>query len=157
MITEPEADRLAKESMVLRLFQRFPSLASKDQSSINMLVSGYTDGLAEYSVEAVTRACRDFAQGAVEGYNIEYPPTGPQMAARARLWHQALRPKEDSPRLYNGLLSVDFGDGRIDLRGMTAEQQDAVLRNKGIPAQIAAGVTPKLHKLGYTVGDERDD
>ena len=41
------------------------------------------------------------------------------------------RAGQDVPEMRNGLVEVDFGHGRINLRGLTAEEQDRILDAKG--------------------------
>lgn len=40
--------------------------------------------------------------------------------------------KKPAPGKYNGLIEMDWGHGRVDLRGLTNDEQDAIIRNHGM-------------------------
>ncbi len=87
----------------------------------------YLDATAESSLGALEKACRAFATGVVSEFNPTFgPPSAPILAKMARL----MEPANLVP-LYGGLLEVDFGHGRIDLRGLKIEEQDAIMRQHG--------------------------
>ncbi len=104
--------------------ERWPAHASKITART---VAPYIDAVSECSLEAIERACRAFGTGAVPDWNPDYgPPVPVRLAMLARL----LEPTKSVP-LYGGLLEVDFGHGRIDLRGLKIEEQDAIMRQHG--------------------------
>lgn len=123
-------DRAARKVQVTRLFSSWLSAAGNvDMDNINAFV----EATADVSLEALTRSVEQFTSGKVERNNA-FPPSSAELAENARLWESALRKNhaDDDPPLHNGLLNVDFGRGKIDMRGLTAAEQDAVMDMKGI-------------------------
>jgi hypothetical protein len=87
--------------------------------------------VADVSLDALTRSCRQFASGKVSRNNA-FPPAAAELAENARLWQEALNTRNDpGVKLYNGLIECDWGQGRVDMRGLTEAEQDQIIANKG--------------------------
>ncbi len=139
-------ESLAKETAILEMLERF--LVGR-QSDINTLMSGFLGVAEEHSLAAVTEACYQYREGLVPGQNLNYYPNLVQFAAECRrhagrapidptdnrdmrqlvIYPQGGKPPPGTRPA--GMLSIDFGHGKIDLSRMTHEQQEEVLRSKG--------------------------
>lgn len=120
--------------------------------------------LLPYGVEAVTRTAYELANAKLDRDHAFFP-TGAEMTKRAGTWKDALdfrdkaRAEVAADKLVPvpigkmppglppaGILDVDFGRGKIDLRGMDPKQVEAVLANKGEVDVIEGGaVQPRLN------------
>lgn len=109
-------------------------LGGFNSSVTQATVSAYTDAVRAYSTEAVRAAYEDYRDQKVAGHDYRFPPTAPLFAGRARM-HQNIFDRaagvSDGIKLYNGMLDMDFGNGRVDLRGLTAAEQDVIIANGG--------------------------
>ena len=120
-------DALAKEALILDLFDRWPNFAPSADT-----IRAYVADLDGMSVEAVRRSVDQFRSGLVDRNNA-FVPASPEVVANVREWQRAIDSRDDpGPTLHNGLLNVDFGRGSIDMRGLTAEEQDKVMDMKGV-------------------------
>lgn len=118
----------AKEAAILSLLSGFPSYRATDTFIEEALAS-----VEAFSVEAVVRACRRYAHGEVPEHNNAFPPSVPQLVVQVRLFEGVLAysKRQEAPRLHSGILEVDCGHGKIDMRGLTVDEQDQVLRLGG--------------------------
>lgn len=91
------------------------------------MLNTYAAAVEDVSPEAVALACKRIASGQA-GLNTSFPPTPADIGERARLLDAASKPE---PRLLNGLIDMDFGHGRVDMRGLTAPEQDAIIKLGG--------------------------
>jgi len=96
-------------------------------------VDAYCSATADTPFEAVKRSTEQFASGRVERNN-SFPPAAAEFAANAREWQAAItkRAGQDGPEMHNGLIEIDYGSGRIDMRGLTNAEQDLIMAGKGI-------------------------
>ena len=120
-------ERQAREAVILKLIEGYPSLAGR---ATRGLIDAYVDASEHCDIGALNQACKRFARGEVPGQNAAFPPTAAEVAAHAAMLDE-LR-KQTVVRLYNGLLDMDFGHGRVDLRGLTTEEQDQIRRDGGM-------------------------
>jgi hypothetical protein len=113
-----------KKAAIMMMMHGFPS----SQSGITGdTVSAYLLAVESIDAEAVKRACARFLGGRVPGHNNAFLPTAGEIAAEAmKLDHRA-----DLVSLHNGLLEMDFGHGRIDMRGLTEPEQDRIIELGG--------------------------
>lgn len=120
----------AKEALILTLFDAYPSSGQQVSAS---RVATYVDAVSGLSVEAVRRSVEQFVTGNVDRENRDFAPSGEAFAANVREWQRALdlRAGNDEPELHNGLIEMDFGAGRIDMRGLTNAEQDQIIAAKG--------------------------
>lgn len=95
-------------------------------------LAAFVDATKDVSLDALTRSVDQFASGRVERNNA-FPPSSAELAENAREWQRAIekRAGHDGPEMHNGLIEMDFGQGRIDMRGLTNAEQDAIIANKG--------------------------
>jgi len=93
--------------------------------------------LEEIDPDAVVTVLKAVIKGTHPDFNRVWRPTPAELAEWARI--EALDAKRRNTPLYSGILEADFGHGRIDMRGLTVEEQDLVLRHKGM--------TPDGHNL----------
>jgi len=83
--------------------------------------------------EAVQQACDRIASGRAPGVNSNFPPTPADVAISARLFEDiAARGEGRELRLHNGLIEMDWGRGRVDMRGLTTEEQDQIIDAGGM-------------------------
>lgn len=143
-----------------RLFSAFPTAARADEMLAAKTYLGVLDG---YSLEAIASSVDQFVRGAVETHDGRFAPSAAELSRNVRKWDEAFKLR-DAPRrkLASGIMSVDFGGGRIDMTKLSLEQQNEVLRT-GKPPQITVGpTTVKLQRMGekttgYTPGAPESD
>lgn len=95
-------------------------------------VDAFCSAVDDMPFEAIKRSVEQFGSGRVERNN-SFPPAAAEFASNAREWQQAIDKRADlaGPELYSGLISMDFGGGKIDMRGLTISEQDRIIANKG--------------------------
>jgi hypothetical protein len=151
MTSETEL-RLAKEALVLDLFDSWPTASPSAEN-----VRAYVQAVDAFSLEAVRRSVGQFQRGLVERNNA-FVPAAPELAENCRQWEGALRTRADSlagPVLHNGLLEVDYGAGKINLRGLTNAEQDLImsLGGKAPDGRSMAGLSLDQIRQALTQGD----
>lgn len=157
-----EEEAQAREALVLSLFDGFRNTGDVTRSVTQL----YVDLTAKFSMEAVGRSVTQFTTVGVAGRNSNFAPSSAEFYQNVEMWEQAMdtlrRHREERPQLVAypiggepppptkplGPLSVDFGQGVIDMRDMTPSQKEAVLQNKGRVAEIEAIAGRVRAKLG---------
>lgn len=120
-------DELAKEAKILDLFDSYPSASPSRET-----LQAYLAAVNGMSLEAVARSVQQFRSGLVERPNRDFAPSGEAFAANVREWQKAIdRRAGGDIELHNGLIEMDWGQGRIDMRGLTEAEQDQIIANKG--------------------------
>lgn len=111
---------------MLDLFDNWPTASPSAEN-----VRAYVNAVEAFTVEAVQRSVRQFGSGLVERNNA-FVPAAPEFADNCRQWQAALdsRGAKDEV-LHNGLLDSDFGHGRVNMRGLTKEEQDRIIAANG--------------------------
>jgi len=96
-------------------------------------INAYVDATSTVSLDALRRSVEQFVTGRVERANRSFVPSGEELAHNARQWQIAIDTISGTPAppMHNGLVEMDFGQGRIDMRGLTAQEQDTIIANKG--------------------------
>lgn len=117
-----EAARDAKKTSLYQLLVGYWQLAEKLN---DRLLETYTNAVEDIPLEAVEAACRRIASGQA-GLNTSFPPTPADIADRARMLES-----KPQPELHNGLISMNWGHGDVDLRGLTNDEQDSIMRGQG--------------------------
>lgn len=114
---------------MVRLFSAFPS----SQASVTeYTIDAYVTATAEVSVEALGRSVQQFITGRVDRPNRAFVPSTDELCENARQWQGALDLRNNTgPEMYNGLLECDWGQGRVDMRGLTEAEQDQIIAAKG--------------------------
>jgi hypothetical protein len=120
-----DQDQDAKRVSIYNLLKGYWQLAEKLDRS---LLSTYVEAVEDCSAEAVATACKRIASGQA-GLNTSFPPTPADVAERARMIDALRKP---GPELLNGLIEMDWGHGRVDMRGLTTEEQDVLIRGHGM-------------------------
>lgn len=121
-------ERDAKEAMILDLFDGWMNAKPTADN-----LRAYLAEVEEWSVEAVMRSVRQFRGGKVEGHNMDFVPSAGKLSHNAGQWQAAINKRgEVMSELHNGLIEMDFGQGRIDMRGLTNAEQDQIIANKGL-------------------------
>lgn len=138
--------RDAKEASIFKLLRGYWQLGEKLNAG---LLETYIDAVEENSVEAVRLTCQRIASGQ-SGLNSSFPPTPADIAERATLLDSATKPE---PGKYNGLLEMDWGHGRVDLRGLTEREQDVIIKVHGVAPD---GVNFALLTLEEKIAKVRD-
>jgi hypothetical protein len=118
-------DKAAKKAAIYSLLIGYWQMAERLSDE---LLSGYVNAVEECSADAVARVCKRIASGQA-GLNSSFPPTPADIAERAAAIDEAV--SERVP-LHNGLIEMDWGHGRVDLRGLTTEEQDVLIRGHGM-------------------------
>lgn len=117
-------DKTAKKAAIYSILSGYWQLADKLTDGF---LAGYLRPVEDITPEAVALACQRIASGQA-GLNTSYPPTPADIASRAALLDAGKKPQ---PRMLNGIVEMDFGSGRVDLRGLTDDEQDIIIRNNG--------------------------
>lgn len=127
MTSETESN-LAKEALILDLFDGYLSAKPSAEN-----LARYLAAVADLSVEAVARSVKQFNDGLVERDNRDFAPSAETFSHNARRWQKAIDTRDDTgPKLYNGLLNMDFGRGLVDMRGLKREEQDRIIDLNGV-------------------------
>jgi hypothetical protein len=144
------SDHLAKESLVLNMLEGWASSQNLTEGALRVFFAV----VGPYPLVSVRVACLAFAAGEVEGRNNAYPPSSAELGAEVRRHLPAdARDPNDSTDMRNliaypiggkppegkvpaGLVSIDFGRGKIDLSRMTHAEQEATLRKQDAPERI---------------------
>lgn len=145
-----------------RLFSAFPTAARADEV---LAARTYLEALDGYSVEAIRRSVGQFIGGRVESHDGRFAPSAAELARNVRQWDDALRIVEEArnpPQLASGILSVDFGRGRIDMTKLSIEQQEEVLATGRAPQVSVGPATVRLQRMnerttGFAVGAPESD
>lgn len=120
------------------------------------VIDAYVEATLEGSEEAIVRSIEQYRSGRVEEHRGAFAPAAPDFARNVRAWDKALAvlaereaPKRDRLVSYPigelppppleplGPLEVDMGNGRIDMRGMTHAEKEAILTGKPAPDKFA--------------------
>lgn len=118
-----EATKLLKE-----LFSAFPSMAASIESA-----QVYLSVVAEYRVDALKNAVQRFIRGEVAEHNGRFVPSTAELSRVVRDIDWQLRENELF-KLYGPSTWVDFGHGRIELRGLSDKEKDRVIDLHGLTA-----------------------
>lgn len=114
-----------KRVAIYNLLRGYWQLAEKLDKA---MLSSYLDAVEDCSAESVVRACKRISSGQA-GLNSSFPATPADIAERAAAIDETVR--ERVPQ-YNGLIEMDWGHGRVDLRGLTNDEQDQIIRGHGM-------------------------
>lgn len=128
-------EREAKEALLIRLFRSFPGA---DKSVSRQMFDAYLAALEKLSPAAVKSAVDEFCEGRVERSSHAFAPSAAELSKQAIKW-QGVLDRINGPKqiMHTGIVSVDFGRGSIDMRGLTQDQQDEVFRTKrALPLSI---------------------
>lgn len=137
---------LAKEAKILDLFDGWPNATPTADN-----VRAYVASLDGISLEAVSRSVDQFRAGLVDRNNA-FVPAAAELAENAREWQKAIDSRNDRGIvLHNGLLNIDYGRGKIDLRGLTAAEQDAVMDMKGVTSDGRSMSGMSLEEIRHEV------
>jgi hypothetical protein len=111
----------AKRAKILDMLDGYSNLIGKE-------LTGLTNALCReaepYPLDVVIAATQRL------GRICKFPPTTAEVFEQCEIANAALHPKV--VQLYNGMISMDFGHGRIDMTGLTEREQDAIIKNHGM-------------------------
>jgi hypothetical protein len=128
-----------------RLFSAFPTAARADEL---LAAKTYLTALDGYSLEAIERSVNQFIRGDVPTHDGRFAPSTAELARNVRQWDEAIKLRDTPPpQLASGILSVDFGRGRIDMTKLTAAEQDEVLRTGKAPDVALGPVAARLQRM----------
>jgi hypothetical protein len=129
-----------------RLFSAFPTAARADEV---LAARTYLEALDGYSIEAIGRSVGQFIGGRVESHDGRFAPSAAELARNVRQWDEAIKVRDQPPpQLASGILSVDFGRGRIDMTKLSIDQQNEVLRTGKAPGAVLGPATVRLQRMG---------
>jgi hypothetical protein len=149
----------AKEAQVVHLLAGFSGSPITDTT-----VDVYLGSIEEYSLEAVTLACRRFVAGDVPGQNKSWRPSVAELVEQVRLFANAIKfrddAKKDQPALISypigaeppppavplGPIEVCFGGRTIDMRDMNPEGKEFVMEHRRLPDETEQ-IVPRLRKM----------
>ena len=128
-----------------RLFSAFPTAARADELLAARTYLSVLDGCC---LEAIERSVNQFIRGDVATHDGRFAPSAAELARNVRQWDDAIRLRDEPrPQLASGILSVDFGRGRIDMTKLTLAEQNEVLRTgKELQATIGP-VSARLQSM----------
>lgn len=122
------------------------------------VIDTYVLSVRDFSAASVHKAAMDFIDATLDR-NHGFRPTAPEFAARARVHHQAEQfvKGRSEPKLVRfplgklpdnviplGPTRVDFGQGSINMEGMSCAEKEAILANKG---RLPDKAKPRLQKM----------
>lgn len=124
-------ERLAREAIIQKLIAGYPSWA---HSATQGHIDAFVDASAAFSLESLRKAQERFhSADGVPGKDAHSWPTAREFATQAKLFELHARRQGNSlVLLHNGLLEMDFGHGRVDLRGLTTDEQDRIIKLNGL-------------------------
>lgn len=125
MIFNSEEEVTAKAAAIYDLLVGYHQLTEK---LTDAFLDGFVRVVDDCSPEAVRKACLRIASGRAPGVNSNFPPTPADVAISARLYQDMAA--ERVP-LYSGILEMDWGHGRVDMRGLTVDEQDRIIEGHG--------------------------
>lgn len=138
-------DIAAKKAIIMAMMEAFPS--SRGQV-VSATVDAYARAVDDCSVEAVSRACDAMARGTVDR-DRGFLPTAGELAELARKFQAVIdAANAPAPNSEHGMVEVDFGHGKIDLRDKTAAEVEVIFKLKRLPrdgelAQLPPPETPE--------------
>ncbi len=111
----------AKRAKILDMLDGYSNLIGKE-------LTGLTNALCReaepYPLDVVIAATQRL------GRICRFPPTTAEVFEQCEIANAALHPKVVT--LYNGMIDMNFGHGRIDMRGLSTAEQDEIIRNHGM-------------------------
>jgi len=110
----------AKKAKVLDLLEGYSSLIGKDLSGLTRALCRVAE---PYPLDVVIDATERLAD------TSRFPPTPAELAEACATFNDLLHPKV--VQLYTGIIEMDFGHGRIDMRGLTRAEQDRIIDSGG--------------------------
>lgn len=111
----------AKQARILDLLDGYSPLIGKNLDGLTKALCTVADA---YPGDVVQDACLRLAG------ICKFPPTPADMKEACDHFNAMLHPKV--MYLHNGLIEMDFGHGRIDMRGLTEKEQDRVIALGGV-------------------------
>ena len=117
--------KAAKKAAIYTLLTGYWQMAERLSDE---LLNSYVAAVDECTPESVALICKRIAAGQA-GLNTSFPPTPADIAERAAMIDAAAKPRIP---LHNGLIEMDWGHGRVDLRGLTEAEQDKLIELRGM-------------------------
>lgn len=156
-------DSDGKEAAILKMLGFFGSQAYRltDEE-----IGNYVEAVADVSLDAVERSCRQFREGRVERNN-SFVPTPVELAMNTRQWDYAIATVTASQELRKlervvvykigeqppppavplGPIKLEVGGVVRDVSHLTFEQKEEVMRTGRMPDEAPA-VGARLRKMG---------
>lgn len=132
-------DLSAVKALIVALSDRWPGSRMTGAN-----VDAYANTLLPFGIEAVSRAVEDAAAGRIEGSDPDFMPSAARLALRAKVWADAIAYRDREPEvLHSGLLEMDFGRGKVNMRGLTVAQQDAIIAGNGVVHGVNVAYLPR--------------
>lgn len=126
---DEEAETLAKETVLLSLYKLYRYLDGKTEKALRELTREYLPPLDRFTSKATRQAYEAIRDGDVPEA-VEWLPSVPRWVGLVKTFDRAQR--GPLVLLHNGLIDMDFGHGRIDMRGLTEKEQDRVIALGGV-------------------------
>lgn len=115
----------AKEALILKLL---------DGYSDQKVTAGFIDALCRtadpFPVDVVAATCDRIASGESPNINRRFLFNQAEFAHELRTLSVAMHPPKRVP-IYSGILDVNFGYGRVDLRGLNRAEQERIFASGG--------------------------
>jgi hypothetical protein len=110
----------AKRAKILDMLDGYSNLIGKE-------LTGLTNALCReaepFPLDVVIAATQRL------GRTCKFPPTTAEVFEACEHFNTLKNPKVVT--LYNGMIDMDFGHGRIDMRGLTTTEQDQIIKLGG--------------------------
>ena len=146
-MTTSQKDRDAKEAALWKLWDSYPNFKPTDAFIDSVLAA-----VEPYSPRAVASSVKRFLNDEVAGHESRYVPNAAQIAGQAKLFDSLYA--REVIALHSGILEVDYGHGRIDLRGLTIEEQVEIMRHHGVINGCNLALMSLEGKKAALAGDE---
>lgn len=115
------SDEKAKKIKILDMLSGYSNLIGKDLTGLTKALAREAD---PYPLDVVTAAAEHLPRV------CKFPPTQADVFEACERFNAMLHPKVTE--LYNGLLEMDWGHGKVDMRGLTVSEQDIIIKNHGM-------------------------
>lgn len=146
-------DLAARKALIIKLANNYGWSASNfTKGELDSII----EATAKCSLDGLGRAVSQFMEGRVDEHNNSRMPTGAELAVKARLWDYATTDRKverlvtypigelpPAPLVPLGPVEIDFGDGRINLRGLSHAEKEQILAAKGHPTERITNDVPK--------------
>lgn len=146
-----------RAALIWKLMNAFPASLSNITAGV---IDAYVEATFDCDEEAITRSIDQYRSGRVDEHNGPFAPDAAAFARNVRMWVRALQVmagmgKQEELISYPqgalppppaeplGPLTVDFGEGVIDLRGKTFAEKEAIMATKGHPTERITNDVPK--------------
>jgi hypothetical protein len=134
-----------REALIWKLMNAFPASLTSITAGV---IDAYVEATWDCSETAILRSIDQYRSGRVEEHKGPFAPDAGSFAGNVRMWVKALAVLEGAStreKLVSypmgalpppaavplGPIKIDFGDGMIDMTGMSAAEKAVIMESKG--------------------------